>query len=130
MPATQLVERGTWYGVVEGLSVAWVYSELLAAAIKLRSKLHMRKQTKARPGLFEKAGPKYQIGCKRILFSNNYLPGTGPAQRRPHHPADHRDRSRRGPGPWTERVHEVDVIIWGTGFKATEFLAPDVDQGQ
>ena len=74
VPATQLVERGTWYGVVEGLSFAWVYSKPLAAAIKLRSRLHMRKQTKEKPGLFEKVWPDYQIGCKRILFSDDYLP--------------------------------------------------------
>ena len=27
VPATLLAERGIWYGVVEGLSVAWVYSK-------------------------------------------------------------------------------------------------------
>lgn len=123
LPATQLAERGTWYGVVEGLSVAWVYAKPLAAVIKRISKAHMRRQTKAKPGLFEKIWPDYPVGCKRILFSNDYLPALT---------QDNVDVT-------TERIssisptgvvtadgveHEVDVIIWGTGFKATEFLAP------
>lgn len=123
VPATQLVERGTWYGVVEGLSFAWVYSKPLAAVIKARSKLHMRKQTKAKPGLFEKVWPKYQIGCKRILFSDNYLPALAEPN------VEVITERITGIVPAGVRtvdglVHEVDVIIWGTGFKATEFLAP------
>lgn len=123
VPATQLVERGTWYGVVEGLSFAWVYSKPLAAVIKARSKLHMRKQTKAKPGLFEKVWPKYQIGCKRILFSDNYLPALAEPN------VEVTTERITGIVPAGVRtvdglVHEVDVIIWGTGFKATEFLAP------
>ena len=123
VPVTQLVERGTWYGVVEGLSLAWVYAKPLAAAIKLRSKRHMRKQTEAKPGLFEKVWPKYQIGCKRILFSDNYLPALAEAN------VDVCTERITGIVPAGVRtvdglVHEVDVIIWGTGFKATEFLSP------
>ena len=123
LPATQLAERGTWYGVVEGMSFAWVYAKPMASVIKLISKAHMRRQTKAKPGLFEKIWPDYPVGCKRILFSNDYLPALT---------QDNVDVT-------TERIssisptgvvtadgveHEVDVIIWGTGFKATEFLAP------
>ena len=123
LPATQLVERGTWYGVVEGLSVAWVYSKPLAAAIKAISRWHMRRLTRTKPGLFEKVWPKYPIGCKRILFSNDYLP----ALARPN--VDVSTQRITGIVPAgvrtvDGRVHEVDVIIWGTGFKATEFLAP------
>ena len=123
LPATQLVERGTWYGVVEGLSVAWVYSRPLAATIKAISKWHMRRLTRAKPGLFEKVWPKYQIGCKRILFSNDYLPALARAN------VDVATQRITGITPAGVRtvdglVHEVDVIIWGTGFKATDFLAP------
>ncbi|KAA1426393.1 flavin-containing monooxygenase [Nocardioides antri] len=123
VPATQLVERGTWYGVVEGLSVAWVYSKPLAATIQAISKWHMRRSTRARPGLFEKVWPKYQIGCKRILFSNDYLP----ALTQPNVDVTTQRLTEIVPaGVRTADglVHEVDVIIWGTGFKATEFLAP------
>jgi cation diffusion facilitator CzcD-associated flavoprotein CzcO len=122
VPATELVERGTWYGVVEALSVAWVHSGALATAIRTTSKLHMRRQTKAKPGLFEKVWPDYPVGCKRILFSNDYLPALA---------ADNVELETEP----IERItptgvvsggveHACDVLIWGTGFKATEFLAP------
>jgi cation diffusion facilitator CzcD-associated flavoprotein CzcO len=123
LPATQLVERGTWYGVVEGLSVAWVYSKPLAATIRAISRWHMRRLTRAEPGLFEKVWPRYQIGCKRILFSNDYLPALARANV---DVATHRITGITPAGVRTVDglVHEVDVIIWGTGFKATDFLAP------
>lgn len=118
-----LAERGTWYGVVEGLSVAWVYSKPLAKAIRAISRWHMRRQTAARPGLFEKVWPTYQIGCKRILFSNDYLP----ALAQPNVEVTTEGVTGITPSGVTTadgQHHEVDVIIWGTGFKATEFLAP------
>ncbi|MFD6396571.1 flavin-containing monooxygenase [Nocardia sp. NPDC060249] len=123
LPVTELAERGTWYGVVEGLSVAWVYSKALSAAIKAVSKWHMRRQTKAKPGLFEKVWPDYPVGCKRILFSDNYLPAlTEPNVE----VITERIAAITSSGVRTVdgRDHEVDVIIWGTGFTSTEFLAP------
>jgi cation diffusion facilitator CzcD-associated flavoprotein CzcO len=123
VPATQLVERGTWYGVGEGLSFAWVYSKPLAAAIRLRSKLHMRRLTKEKPGLFETVWPDYQIGCKRILFSDDYLPAL--AQPNVDVVTDRiAEITPTGVVTADGGEHEADVIIWGTGFKATEFLAP------
>ncbi|WP_183099264.1 flavin-containing monooxygenase [Nocardioides pelophilus] len=123
VPATLLVERGAWYGVTEGLSVAWVYSKALTRVIKAVSRRHMRKQAGAKPGLFEKIWPNYQIGCKRILFSSDYVP----ALTQPNVDLVTDAISSITPtGVLTAdgKEHEADVIIWGTGFKATEFLAP------
>ena len=123
IPATELAERGTWYAVVEALSVAWVYSKPLARAVRAVSRWHMRRQAAAKPGLFAKVWPTYPIGCKRILFSDDYLPALaqdnvdlvtdGIAAIRPEGVVTHDGAE-----------HHADVIIWGTGFKATEFLAP------
>lgn len=122
-PITELGERVTWYGVVEGLSVAWVYAKPLAAAIRGVSKWHMRRQTKAKPGLFEKVWPDYPVGCKRILFSDDYLPAltqpnvelcTGRIG----------EITASGVRTVDGIEHAADVLIWGTGFTATEFLAP------
>lgn len=123
LPVTELAERGTWYGVVEGLSLAWVYAKPLAAAIRAVSKWHMRRQTAAKPGLFEKVWPDYTIGCKRILFSDNYLPALAEPNVEV---VTERIAEITPSGVRTAdgREHEVDVIIWGTGFKTTEFLAP------
>lgn len=123
LPVTELAERGTWYGLVETLSVAWVYSAALAAALKGISRLHMRRQTKAKPGLFEKVWPDYPIGCKRLLFSDDYLPALAAANVDVE--TQHIDKiTPRGVVTADGIEHEADVIIWGTGFKVQEFLAP------
>ncbi len=123
VPATLLAERAAWYGAVEGLSVAWVYSKALSAAIRAYSRWHMRRQTAGRPGLFEKVWPDYPVGCKRILFSSDYLP----AVEQPNVDLitdGVREITPTGVVTADGVEHPADVIIWGTGFKATEFLAP------
>lgn len=75
------------------------------------------------PALREKLIPDYPIGCKRLLLSSQYL----------------RTMSRPNVELVTEGIdcvyehgiqtrdgvrHEVDAIIYGTGFAATDFLAP------
>ena len=124
VPATLLVERGTWYGVIEGLSVAWVYSKPLAAAIKaaLEAAHAQADEGEARPvreGLAD---------ATRSVASGSCSPTT--TCRRSAQPnvdvvterisGDHPAGVRTADG----LEHEADVIIWGTGFKATEFLAP------
>jgi cation diffusion facilitator CzcD-associated flavoprotein CzcO len=122
-PVTLLAERATWYGVVETLSVAWVYSHLLATVLRTVSRVHMRHQAKSRPGLFEMVWPDYPVGCKRILFSSDYVPAL--AQSNVDvvtAPMSHITADAIVTSDGVERP--ADVIIWGTGFKATEFLAP------
>ncbi|MDF8262690.1 flavin-containing monooxygenase [Luteipulveratus flavus] len=123
LPVTELAERATWYGLVEGLSVAWVHAKPLAAAIRAASRWHMRRQTKAEPGLFEKVWPDYPIGCKRVLFSDSYLPAL--AEPDVDLVTEGIERITPGGVLTTDGVeHPADVIIWGTGFKVQEFLAP------
>lgn len=123
VPLTQLAERATWYGMVEVLSIAWVYSKLVARVLERCSRWHMRRQARVRPGLFEKIWPDYPIGCKRVLFSNDYVP----ALAQPNVEVVTESISSvtpRGLVTADGVEHEADVLIWGTGFKATEFLAP------
>lgn len=123
VPATQLAERGLWYSVVETLSVAWVYSKPLSKLIEKVSKWHMKRQTAAKPGLFEKIWPDYAIGCKRVLFANDYLP----ALTRPNVDLETtaiREITADSVVTTDGVAHPADVIIWGTGFQATKFLAP------
>ena len=123
LPATLLAERGVWYGVVEGLSVAWVYSKPLKAVVRRVAYRHMRRQTATRPELFDKVWPDYPIGCKRILFSSDYLPALTQANvdlvtKKITKITPHGITTADGV------EHAADVIIWGTGFRGTEFLAP------
>ncbi|HEX8781552.1 MAG TPA: NAD(P)/FAD-dependent oxidoreductase [Nocardioides sp.] len=126
-PVTALVERAASYGLVETLSVAWVHSERLAGVIKAASWWHMRRQTKAKPGLFDQVWPDHPIGCKRVLFSDDYLP----ALAQPDVDVVTEPISEITPDGVVAggRLHEADVLVWGTGFKATEFLAPMTIRG-
>ncbi len=66
--------------------------------------------------------PDYDIGCKRILFSNDWYP----ALAREHvDVVTHAVTAVEPSGVRTDdgTLHEADVIIWGTGFAATGFLA-------
>jgi cation diffusion facilitator CzcD-associated flavoprotein CzcO len=122
VPATLRAERLFWYLVVETLSVAWAYSRPLAAVVRAWSRRHMRRQTAAKPGLFEQVWPSYAIGCKRLLFSDDYLP----ALARPDVTLVTGGVERVVPeGLVTDdgTLHPADVVVWGTGFAASEFLA-------
>jgi cation diffusion facilitator CzcD-associated flavoprotein CzcO len=74
------------------------------------------------PALRAKLVPDYPIGAKRVLFNDDYYPALG------------RDNVRLVTEPVETIVtdgvrtrdgelHEADVLIYATGFKATDFLA-------
>ncbi len=123
LPFTQKAERGAWFGLSEGLGVALLYSPALARVFTAASRAHMKHSCAEDPGLLERAWPSYPIGCKRVLFVNDYLP----ALCRPNAELVTTGIERIMPGGvrTTDGVdHDFDVLIWGTGFKATDFLAP------
>lgn len=73
--------------------------------------------------------PDYEIGCKRILLSDEY------------YPALQQPNAELVAGPVSEvrpravvtadgREHEVDTIVWGTGFRATEMEAGERFRGR
>ena len=115
-----------------GRNLTWVLSEQLNKSlaeghpVKKMMELAWRTQLRLQvrdPELRARLVPDYPLGCKRLLFSNEWYPAlvqpnvevvTEPVTEVLPHGV------RSGDG----RVHEVDVIIYGTGFAATEFLAP------
>jgi len=122
VPLTQLTERVGWYGVTETMGVAFLYSRPMARAIERVCRLHLKRQVKDE-ALRAKLWPSYPVGCKRILFSSNYLPAvaqpnvevlTGGIS----------EITATGIRSADGVLHNVDVIIYGTGFTATDFLAP------
>ena len=70
--------------------------------------------------------PDYEIGCKRVLFSNDWYPALA---------RDHVDVVTdavaevvpEGVRTADGTLHEADVLIWGTGFAATR--VPGADAG-
>jgi cation diffusion facilitator CzcD-associated flavoprotein CzcO len=82
----------------------------------------MRSQLKD-PDTRREAWPDYTFGCKRVLFSSYFLP----ALQRPNVELVTDAITRIVPeGVLTAdgSVHEVDCIIWATGFQTTEFMFP------
>ncbi len=108
------------------------YGELLTAMIRhprtlgrlghFNSASFMRRQLKD-PALRKKVWPDYTFGCKRVLFSSFWLP----ALQRPNVDVV-TDRVTRvtpaGVVTADGTEHKVDTIIWGTGFKTTDFMFP------
>jgi cation diffusion facilitator CzcD-associated flavoprotein CzcO len=122
LPVTLKAERIGWFGVSESLATAQLYAKPLAKAVERISRSHLNRQVKD-PVLRAKLWPDYAIGCKRILFSSNYFPALA---------QPNVDVVTDGIAEITEKgvrtkdgvLHEVDVIIYGTGFAATDFLGP------
>jgi cation diffusion facilitator CzcD-associated flavoprotein CzcO len=95
-------------------------------ALRAWSTWHMRRQVRD-PALRAKLLPDYPIGCKRVLFSSSFLPAlvrddvdvvVDPIAR-----ITERGVVVREPDG-TERERPADVLVYGTGFRAHDFVAP------
>jgi cation diffusion facilitator CzcD-associated flavoprotein CzcO len=87
-----------------------------------RSAAFMRSQLKD-PALREKVWPDYTFGCKRVLFSSQFLP----ALERPNVELETERIQQIVPdGVLTAdgRLHELDCLIWATGFRTNDFMFP------
>ena len=118
-PAIQRMLRELIYWLME-LQGEGLFGNKTISNIATRiAKYHIKKSI-SDPVLREKVLPNYQIGCKRVLPSNNYYP----ALERPNvelvtEPIDTIETgaitSKKG------NSREVDAIIYATGFEAAEF---------
>jgi cation diffusion facilitator CzcD-associated flavoprotein CzcO len=88
----------------------------------IRSKRHLRRQVKD-PALRAKLLPDFPIGAKRVLFNDDYYPTLNRANVRLVTDGVERieaDGVRTRSGEFVG----ADVIVYATGFHATDFLAP------
>ncbi|MBV9310012.1 MAG: 4-hydroxyacetophenone monooxygenase, partial [Solirubrobacterales bacterium] len=70
-----------------------------------------------------KAWPGYVFGCKRVLFSSHYLPALQrPGVELVTEPISRFTRDGIATADGAER--KVDCLIYGTGFRSTEFMFP------
>ena len=110
----------------------FLYGELLTSGFVLSPRLLAgpmqlwRRQLSSQiadPGLRAKCVPGYVMGCKRVLFSNDWYPTLTRANVELVVDPIERivpDGVRTAEGI----LREADMIIYGTGFKTAEFLAP------
>jgi cation diffusion facilitator CzcD-associated flavoprotein CzcO len=122
VPGLQRARRRFLFDYCESLTLAIRHPRTVGRLAGLRSAAFMRRQLPD-PELRRRAWPDYAFGCKRVLFSSHYLSTLS----RPHvELVTEAIAEVTGAGLRTSdgRVHEADCIIWGTGFAATEFVAP------
>jgi cation diffusion facilitator CzcD-associated flavoprotein CzcO len=122
VPGFASTMRGVVWHITELLGLALTKVAPLARLLNLLATVNLKRRVKD-PVLRAKLTPDYPIGCKRVLFSSEWYPALA---------SDNVDVeteaitevTTRGVRTGDGRIHEADVIIYGTGFKATEFLAP------
>ena len=125
LPATQRFGRGLTRALSERFNRALTEQTRFTALVALAFRLHLRHQVKD-PALRRRLVPDYPIGCKRVLFSNDWYPALAQPDVEvvtdPIHEITPRGVRTLVDGRPVD--HEVDVVIHGTGFAATEFLRP------
>jgi cation diffusion facilitator CzcD-associated flavoprotein CzcO len=121
-PVVRKADRLRTFLVGEVLTSGFVLSpRLLAAPMKVWR--HQLESQIADPELRAKCVPDYVMGCKRVLFSNDWYPTLA----RPSVALVTDPIERIAPGGVVTADGELrpaDVIIYGTGFKTLDFLAP------
>jgi len=127
-PGIQRALRSAWRGSLESLAPVFTGTPPLRSRVSSRvttaiSDLQRRIQFRGDPALRAATRPDYPIGCKRILITSDWYR----ALARPDVDLVTSPISELRPGGVVTsdgRLHEADVVIFGTGFTATEFLAP------
>jgi cation diffusion facilitator CzcD-associated flavoprotein CzcO len=122
IPGLQALRRIYIYYYAEMLTLQIRHPRTWGRLGRLISTLHMRSQLKD-PEVRRKAWPDYTFGCKRILFSSEFLP----TLQLPNVElvTDRVARLTSGGIVTTDGTErEVDCIVYATGFKTTEFMFP------
>jgi cation diffusion facilitator CzcD-associated flavoprotein CzcO len=122
VPGLQALRRRFIYGYAESLTLAIRHPRTFGRLGAMQSAAFMRSQLKD-PATREKAWPDYTFGCKRILFSSYFL-----ATLERDNVALVADAIERIVPTGVRTVdgaeHELDCLIWATGFKTTSFMFP------
>jgi cation diffusion facilitator CzcD-associated flavoprotein CzcO len=123
LPPLRLAQRGLIYALQDTFwPIFEKPGEKQAQKIKTMALDYMHSII-ADPVLRAKMTPDYEIGCKRILVSDDFYP----ALAKPNAHVETQSIAaiepkgvRLGDGS----VHEFDVLVWGTGFDTHHFIAP------
>lgn len=122
VPGLQALRRAFVYEYTESLTLAIRHPQTVGRLAAARSAAFMRSQLKD-PVLRAKAWPDYTFGCKRILFSSHYLPALARANVELVSDAIAR-MTPAGILTADGREHELDCVIWATGFRTNDFMFP------
>ena len=121
-PAIHDMDRKRIYNIAELLAYAYNGHKNAEAAITALAKFQLWRQVRD-PILRKKLTPDFPVGCKRILLSNDWLP----TMTLPHVEVVSdaiREVTEDSVITADGQKRPVDALIYGTGFTATDFLAP------
>ncbi|WP_327147284.1 flavin-containing monooxygenase [Nocardia sp. NBC_01329] len=122
IPGMLLVERLGWWLTAEISSLGLVELPIIGRLVSRIAARNLRENVDD-PALRAELTPDYPIACKRTLFSSDYYP----ALTQPNvevTTSGITEITPQGVRTADGTLHEADVIIYGTGFKGTEFLWP------
>ncbi len=122
VPGLQAYRRGFIFCYTEALTAMIRHPRWLGRVGWLWSTLFMRGQVRD-AGLRARLWPDYTFGCKRVLFSSTWLP----TLTRPDVDVVTAPITRVTPTGIEDadgRHHDVDTIIWATGFAPRDFMFP------
>ena len=122
VPGVQALRRRFIYYYAESLTMMIRHPRTIGQIGRLRSALFMRWQLRD-PVVRRKVWPHYTFGCKRVLFSSHFLPALQAANVELVTDAVRRF-TPTGIVTADGAVRELDCVIWGTGFRTTEFMFP------
>jgi len=120
VPGTQRAYRNALYWLLEARAIGFNGHPAIMKAGELIAKRNIAKGIKD-PALRKKVTPDYTMGCKRVLISNDYYP----ALDRPNvevNTAGIKEVKAHSIVDAAGVEHEVDAIVYGTGFKVTDAL--------
>ena len=121
-PWLQQIDRGLKYVQHEVRALAFIHFPVLMKLFQFSFQRHLAAAI-ADPELQRQLQPDYPLGCKRILISNNYFPALAQGNVEIVNQAI-QSITAHGVVTTDGREHPVDALIYGTGFAATDFLAP------
>lgn len=127
VPGAQRLVRWLIYALRELLVLGFMHPWLLRLAQRVAA--HHLERSVADPALRAKLTPRYTMGCKRVLLSDDYLPALtrGNVEVVTEPIREVRERSIVT-ADGTE--HEVDALILGTGFLVTQLPITKVIRGR
>lgn len=122
VPGLQRLSRWRVYWFNEWIGTGFMGSARMQAMLKRLAGHHLRSQV-ADPATRAALTPDFNPGCKRLLISNTWFP----TLQRPNVRLVTQAVTAIAPNGVVGAdgtLYPCDVIVWGTGFKATEFVAP------
>lgn len=131
VPAAQKLIRGAIYSVRESWVIGFsVRPQLMSRPEKMA--VHFIARKVSDPALRAKVTPSYRLGCKRVLLSNTWYPMLN----KPHVDlvTDRivevtRNAVVTADAEGRRTSHEVDTLLLGTGFKATDLPVAHLVRG-